>query len=981
MNTAKSVSFGVRGGCIAILVCLFAFVALPAAGQGTQAGILGQVVDASGGVLPGVSVTVSSPSLQTGTRTEVTNELGEFTIRPLPPGVYTVNFELAGFRPVRREDIRLTLGFTARLDISMVVGGVEETITVSGQAPVVDVASTSGSTLLTNETLELTVTTRNSIASLLGLAPGVRTFVEVGGNQIAENPDAQTFGQLGQEWYTIDGITTVQINNAFWDNNTLEEVRVQTVGTDAEFPTRGVQVTGIIKSGGNQFHGGGTFSYNNDTFQSSNIGPELEAQGFTAGQGLDEQKDGFGEFGGRIVRDKLWFYGAARRRTLAYNLLNAFNPDGSQGQNLVDFSYATIKGSYQVNPSHRIVGLYVHSSNFEVKGQDELFQYENREAHHKADPLGKVEWEGLFGNRMVAQAQWGRIKHSGPQFFQTDPYQVPARDLDSEIRTGEHVVSGEDNARGPGDHLKTSMSYFKPNWGGNHEFKTGLDVLLWKAGGKISVKPLPYGLSFAGGFFDRALADARRPQVQNGEPAEVYFFNAVDTHTRFNNIAWYGKDSWTIGRLLTVNLGVRVEHAAAWVPEQRFESAQSAPFPMDLIFPAFTQERVDAPTFFNVQPRLHAAYDITGDGRTVVKGGFGRYYSFQEGTAGAYNGIRRLMRHYKWRDLNGNRNFDLGEANLDPNGPDFIEGTGAEFGGVGAASVVNPDEKQTRFDEFSVSLERELMANFSLRATGIHSRWTNLIRTENIKRPFEVWTERTDFLDPGEDGIPGTGDFGEGNVLSYWEYPAELAGARNELFMRVNDPSIDQTFTSFELAAVKRLSNSYQFTASYSATKRDKPAGSSNAEATGAAYTPNGNFNTADRSWDWDGKVTGTYIFPYDINLGTTVHYTSGNQFSRLVRVQTRRLGSIQVPAENFGERYRSPSITIVNFRVEKRFPLPKGQRVGIQLNAYNFLNSSTAVRGGDGRPSVTALSGRNFQRPRDILPPRIFELSASYNF
>ncbi len=980
MDTARLVSVGVRGGCVAVLICLLMLVASPAAGQGTQAGILGRVVDEGGGVLPGVSVTVSSPSLQTGTRTEITNEVGEFTMRPLPVGVYTVNFELPGFRSVRREDIRLTTGFTARLDISMVVGGLEETITVSGQAPVVDVASTSGSTLLTNETLELTVTTRNSIASIIGLAPGVRTFVEVGGNQIAENPDAQTFGQLGQEWFTIDGLTTVQINNAFWDNNTLEEVRVQTVGTDAEFPTRGVQITGVVKSGGNDFHGGGSFSYNNDAFQSNNISPKLKAQGFTAGQGLDKQKDGFGELGGRIVRDKLWFYGAARRRTLTYNLLNAFNPDGSQGQNLVDFSYGTVKASYQMNPSHRLIGMYLHETNYEVKGQDELVQFTAREAHHKADPLGKIEWEGIFSNRLVAQAQWGRIKHTGPQPFQTNPYQVPARDLDSEVVTGESIVSGEDNARGPADHIKTSMSFFKPNWaGGNHEFKTGVDVLMWRTLGSMSVKPQPYGLSFAGGRFDRALSDAGRPQVQNGQPAEVFFFNGpVEPTTRWNYISWYGKDSWTVKRLLTLNLGVRVDHHAAWVPEQRYAGA---PAPANVVFPAFTQPRVDTPSFLNVQPRLHAAYDITGDGKTVLKGGWGRYYDLQENRAAAFNGITRLIRIYEWHDRNGNRDFDLGEANLDPNGPDFIETTGAEFGAVAGGNIVNPDEKQPRFDEFSGSLERELMANFSLRLTGIHSRWSDLIRVENVKRPFSAWTERTDFLDPGEDGVMGTGDFGEGNVLSYWEFPASLAGAENELFMRINDPSINQTFSSLEIAAVKRLSNNYQFTASYSATKRNKPAGSANTEAGGAPYNPNGNFHTADQSWDWDGKVTGTYIFPYAINVGTTVHHTSGGQYSRLVRVRTRRLGSIQVPAENFGERYRSPNITIMNFRVEKRFPLPRGQQVGVQLNAYNFLNSAVAVRGGAGRPTVVELSGANFQRPRDILPPRIFELSATYRF
>ena len=164
------------------------------------------MTDQSGAVLPGVTVTATSPALQVPQVVEVTNEQGEYRLAPLPIGVYQVSYELAGFRPVQRQDVRLTVGFIARIDVPMGLATVAETINVSGAAPVVDVTSTTNQTLLTREQLELTPTSRNSLMSILALAPGVRTRIDVGGDQALEDPDARVFGQAGEMWTTLEGI-------------------------------------------------------------------------------------------------------------------------------------------------------------------------------------------------------------------------------------------------------------------------------------------------------------------------------------------------------------------------------------------------------------------------------------------------------------------------------------------------------------------------------------------------------------------------------------------------------------------------------------------------------------------------------------------------------------------------------------------------------------------------------------------------------
>jgi Carboxypeptidase regulatory-like domain len=251
---------------IAVFSFLFLF-SLPApaiAGQGAAnpAGIIGVVTDNTGAVLPGVTVTATSAALQVPSVAGVSDERGEYRLSPLPIGLYTVLFELAGFQTVRREGVRLTVGFTARVDPEMNVGSVAETITVSGASPLVDTTSTATSTELTREQLEVLPSSRDGFHSFMNQVPGVRTNLDVGSSGLGDTVLFRVYGQTGQPWQMIEGVLTSSPETngdggSHFDYNMIDGTRVQTVGSNAEMPRRGLLVDSVVKSGGNDFHGTG----------------------------------------------------------------------------------------------------------------------------------------------------------------------------------------------------------------------------------------------------------------------------------------------------------------------------------------------------------------------------------------------------------------------------------------------------------------------------------------------------------------------------------------------------------------------------------------------------------------------------------------------------------------------------------------------------------------------------------------------------
>ena len=289
---------------------------------GTLGNIIGKAVDETSGVLPGVTVTATSPALQVSNVTAVTDAEGTYHLRDLPaPGMYRVVFELPGFQTIAFEGVSLTAGFTARIDAGMNVSTVSETVEVSGQSPVVDTVSVAGVSSIQLERLE-TVPLGLGIQNLLPLAAGVSLQgpPDVGDSQLANRQRIVTYGVALTPTLEFEGInstTAHQGNTALYlDFYQVEEASFKTTGNNADVAFGGVYQQMIMKSGGNVFHGSVEGDYENKKWQSNNVTRDLAAQGFSITNPTTRYYDFNGDLGGYIFKNKLWFYGGASKQEI-----------------------------------------------------------------------------------------------------------------------------------------------------------------------------------------------------------------------------------------------------------------------------------------------------------------------------------------------------------------------------------------------------------------------------------------------------------------------------------------------------------------------------------------------------------------------------------------------------------------------------------------------------------------------------------------
>ena len=262
------------------LIAVFALTAAPAFAQGGGASstgsISGDVKDAQGGVLPGVTVTATSPA-QIGELSAVTNEAGIYRFPSVPPGEYKLTFELSGFQNVERTGIRVTLGFNAQINVQLGVASLQETITVSGESPVVDTSSTRIQTNFDQQQLA-SIPNARDMWSLLAATPSVTlNRVDVGGSTMGTQTTYFAYGYSGQNRPLIEGINTTEGTAAagfYLDYGSFEEVFIGAAGNSAEMPNPGVLTQFVGKSGSNRLSVNLYYDFETEDIQSRNLDAE-----------------------------------------------------------------------------------------------------------------------------------------------------------------------------------------------------------------------------------------------------------------------------------------------------------------------------------------------------------------------------------------------------------------------------------------------------------------------------------------------------------------------------------------------------------------------------------------------------------------------------------------------------------------------------------------------------------------------------------
>jgi hypothetical protein len=934
-------------------------------GQNRTAGsIEGLVVDSTGGALPGVTVTASSPALQIRQVAAVTDGEGRYRIVDLSPGIYEVRFELPGFQPFVRQDLQLDAGFAARVSATLAIGTLAEAIVVTGESPVVDATNTGGGKTIPTSMITTELPGNKTLADLVSLTPGLT-------NTAGENPGS--LGLQGRPRFAAYGLasgntnTTVMIdgfqviaNNPLPDVGATNQTDIKTFGNGADVREPGIAMNLVIKSGGNQFHGGASQSFMKQP--KSNIDDELRKRHLAVGPQQRYFADAGADLGGRIVPDKLWFYGAFRYRRAQQTqpgLVRNAGPDGRYLTGDEPAAYPTLEGtnlagkvSYQFNTRYSVSG-YV--SRDETTNEAEIqiapfgaatdFAHTAFEATNPFDwkpYVRKGEFRGSLTSRTFFDVNVGKSGYVLVYENQPEAAGKPTTyDRSNLMLTGANIPH---ISRFNFWIASANLSYLPESFfGGRHEFKMGYylgmrDNASWRQ------------VSSAGDY--SLMFDA-------GVPQEVEIRNAPVTPTEWDNTySVFLSDQWRIGSRVTLNLGLRWDGQHSYVPEQ---SRVAGAF-----FPAATFPRVEVLRQSHVAPRAGLAWDVSGTGRSVFKLTYG-WFNPEAGLAGDFNKNGSFTTRFRWRDLNGNRDFDAGEANLDPNGPDFVSTTSA------ANNILNPDLKLAHVQEISATMEHELTPGTAIRALYLYRRFGDQSATVNVLRPYSAFTIPITRQDPGPDGAIGTSD--DGGRITFYDYEPAYRGSAFVGNKTVNRPEgRDDWSQSIEGGIAKRLSKLWSMAAAYTATKN-------HTWTVAVPTSPNDNFFPLNEQWRWSAKLNGNVTLPGDIGLGLIGEILSAPTGTRTYVFRAtdpqggtplRQLTSVNLRLEEQGSQ-KEKAYALLNVRAGKKFTVAR-HPLQVSLDALNIINSN-AVK------EASYVSGPTFRDVLNIVPPRQLRLGIQYQF
>ena len=667
------------------------FLGLPslaAAQAATNATIAGTVRDSSAAVLPGVTVEVASPALIEKVRTAATDGQGSYRVTALPPGIYTVTFTLSGFRAHRREGVELTTGFTALANAELSVGEVTETITVTGASPLVDVQNTRSANVIRQEMLQA-LPTNQSLQGFATLTVGVQSSaVDVGGNR--HERDTLTFAGRPQQKLLYDGMLINNLGaNADGQQGSysvnvqaMQEVALELGTTTAENRWGGINVNYIPREGSNTFSGLVDLAYGDGNLQWSNVNDDWRRRGVTSAADAKKLWDYAANFGGPVKRDRLWLFAATRffggQEFVPNNFYNKLDDQyiGSPNSGVVayeadtsrraftdnHFTDVTARLTWQAAGDHKVSWGYSFQKSCVCNLQVATNVAPEGVANANFNPihLANVNWTYPASNRLLFEA--------ASNYFYDNNQQKPAAETNlSDIAITELVGTA------------TVPAGYRYNAGKTSTFPAALDYTgyqlykLFQARAAVSyvtgTSSLKAGFQLMHGAEERVTSYGDFPVnyfFARGLPSQIRQFAAP--HFSIDNLNEYGlyvQEQLTYQRL-TLNLGMRYDYFGASIPAQ---TRPAGAFVAAFNTPAIGSDAL--PKYQSVVPRLGAAYDLFGNGRTALKVAVGKYVnSVGSNLMIRYHPALTLvtLADRSWNDANGNFVPDCSLTNTALNG-------------------------------------------------------------------------------------------------------------------------------------------------------------------------------------------------------------------------------------------------------------------------------------------------------------------------
>jgi Carboxypeptidase regulatory-like domain/TonB dependent receptor-like, beta-barrel len=665
-----------------VIVCL---AAASVAMAGTTGLLTGTVLDDQGKALPGATVTITSPAMIGGARTQVTAGDGTFNFPALSPGYYTVKIELSGFVTQERNQVQVRLDRTTEINVQMPLGKFAEEVTVVAETPVIDPTQVSTSQTFTSEYLKNSAvgSANRSYQNVLSQTAGV---VNDGGNP-------HVFGStLGENAYFVDGLdTTDPVTSTFGVNFTfdaIQEINLETGGYEAEYgrATGGV-VNLITKSGGNNFSGTVDVRYRSTSFYQN-------GDHFNRDTNPVKFLDPAVTFGGPIVRDKVWFFASAEFPDSESTANHSLTTRKFKGK------YYLGKATWQLDPNWRVVAKFTGDpADIDNAYGGASTAPEAAGFQHQGSKIYQGEMSSVLSPSLLWNVQVGINRDELNAYPQSGDLSTPGH---QDLNTGFNTVNytNAQYSKRNRDEYKTDLTWFKDNWGGSHEFKVGVTY---------DKTDFSYH-SFTPGdwiFYD----NIGNPYTSNGS-YEAYMNTDPGTLSfpgKFYSA--YLQDAWKPIPNLTLKIGVRWD-------QSKFE----------------TDNGIAIPTLDKVQPRLGFAWDVTNDSKNIVRGSWARFMhpsaltlpnhaASRASTSSVFYSCSYFMARFGYTDCSQVTShygvpaiFANDPVGWDPNGWWLY----TQFGS--SPSEIDPNLKPTYADEWQIGFEREVFNRSSVSLTYINKK-------------------------------------------------------------------------------------------------------------------------------------------------------------------------------------------------------------------------------------------------------------------